>query len=132
MTPSCPRYPHFTPVEKLNSRVGFAITIPLRLLTPTILEGDLSIHLAPAIQIGVQVLRGAVIDAQVWAIDKLNGNVPDTIIRDLQAYVQTDLYAGISINASASESQVSRRNADRDNESYDCTKAPQACYNACT
>ena len=30
----------------------------------------MSIHLVPAIQIGVNVLNGAVIDAQVWAVDK--------------------------------------------------------------
>ncbi|KIJ58948.1 glycoside hydrolase family 18 protein [Hydnomerulius pinastri MD-312] len=56
------------------------------------LAGDLSVHLVPAIQIGVSVLNGAVIDAQ--------------------AYVQSDLYAGISLNSSVSN-----------------TQAPQACYN---
>ena len=49
----------------LNSQVGRTLPMRVRLLTSTALEGDVSIHLVPAIQIGVNVLNGAVIDAQV-------------------------------------------------------------------
>ncbi|KAJ7064104.1 hypothetical protein C8F01DRAFT_1229630 [Mycena amicta] len=46
------------------------------------LTGDLSIHAVPALQLGLSVLGGAIIDAQ--------------------AFVQVDLYAGVMINGSVS------------------------------
>ncbi|KAJ7155607.1 glycosyl hydrolases family 18-domain-containing protein [Mycena filopes] len=50
------------------------------------LAGDLSIHVVPSIQLGLSVLGGAVIDAQ--------------------AFVDVDLYGGMRINGSVSNSHV--------------------------
>ncbi|KAJ7362657.1 hypothetical protein DFH08DRAFT_841312 [Mycena albidolilacea] len=58
-------------------------------------SGDLSIHLVPSLQLGLSVLGGAVIDAQ--------------------AFVDIDLYAGVRINGSVSD-----------------TIAPNFCIGACT
>ena len=61
----------------LHSQVGFSISMPVRLLALTTLEGDVSIHLVPAIQIGINVLNGAVIDAQVWAVGNIYWKPPN-------------------------------------------------------
>ncbi|KAK7017177.1 hypothetical protein R3P38DRAFT_2784858 [Favolaschia claudopus] len=50
------------------------------------LQGDLSLHVVPAIQMGISVLGGAVIDAQ--------------------AFVDVDLYGGVRINGSVSQSSA--------------------------
>ncbi|KAK7039901.1 hypothetical protein R3P38DRAFT_2902374 [Favolaschia claudopus] len=50
------------------------------------LQGDLSLHVVPGIQMGISVLGGAVIDAQ--------------------AFVDVDLYGGVRINGSVSQSSA--------------------------
>jgi hypothetical protein len=61
----CPQHQNWISVQRSSSQVGVAIFMPARISTLTILAGDVSIHLVPAIQIGVNVLGGALLDAQV-------------------------------------------------------------------
>jgi hypothetical protein len=65
MTVWCLQRQNWISVRRSSSQVGVAIFMPARLSTVTTLAGDMSLHLVPAIQIGVNVLNGALLDAQV-------------------------------------------------------------------